>query len=231
VAETGNRRPISQRSSGWARWIAARLAEADTSPDLISVASAAVSLLAAALLVWAGSTGEAGLRAALFVAAGACIPLRLVCNLLDGMVAVEHGRGSSAGPIWNELPDRFSDVVVLVAAGYAARSSGIGLGTPAGWICAVLALSTAYVRELGHGLGFPADFSGPFAKQQRMLALVAACALSAVEPLWGWHGQSMLIALAIIALGTAFTTARRTRTLAIRLAERARQQEPPGGSP
>ncbi len=231
MAEIGSRRPIKQRSSGWARWAAARLAEADASPDLISAASAAVSLLGAALLVWAGSTAPGALRAALFVAAGACLPLRLVCNLLDGMVAVEHGRGASAGPIWNELPDRFSDVVVLVAAGYAARSSGLALGASAGWICAVLALSTAYVRELGHGLGFAPDFSGPFAKQQRMLALTAAAAVSAVEPLWGWRGQSMLIALGIVGLGTALTTARRTRTLAIRLAERAGQQEKPGGNP
>jgi phosphatidylglycerophosphate synthase len=221
VAETSNRRPIKQRSSGWAKRLAAWLAKEGASPDLISAASAAVSLLAAALMLWAGATLLTPLRAALFVAAGLLISLRLVCNLLDGMVAVEHGRGSSAGPIWNELPDRFSDVAVLVAAGYAARSSGLILGPPAGWICAVLALSTAYVRELGRGLGFPADFSGPFAKQQRMLALTAAAALSAVEPLWGWRGQSMLIALVIIALGTALTAARRTRTLAIRLARRA----------
>jgi len=221
VAETASRRPIKQRSSGWAKWMAGRLAEADTSPDLISAASVAVSVLGAALLLWAGATAEPFLRAALFVAAGVCIPLRLLCNLLDGMVAVEYGRGSSAGPIWNELPDRFSDVAVLVGAGYAVSSSGFGVGAPLGWTCAVLALSTAYVRELGHGLGFPADFSGPFAKQQRMLTLTAAAAVSAVEPLWGWRGQSMLIALVIIGLGTAFTTARRTRTLALRLAERA----------
>jgi hypothetical protein len=62
-----------------------------------------------------------------------------------------------------------------------------------------------------------------------MLALTAAAAVSAVEPLWGWRGQSMLIALGIVGLGTALTTARRTRTLAIRLAERAGQQEKPGG--
>jgi phosphatidylglycerophosphate synthase len=225
-----NRRPIKSRASGWAQTSARILAKAGASPNMISGASVAFAALGGALMALAGISGPA-LHGVALIAAAACIQARLICNLLDGMVAVEHGRGSSAGPIWNELPDRFSDVVVLVAAGYAARSSGLGFGSPEGWICAVLALSTAYVRELGHGLGFPADFSGPFAKQQRMLALTAACAVSAIEPLWGWHGESMAIALGIIALGPAFTTARRTRTLAIRLAERAAQQERPGGSP
>jgi phosphatidylglycerophosphate synthase len=221
VADTANRRPIKQRGSAWAQRSAAWLADGGASPDLISACSAAISLLGAALLLAAGGTSLLPLRAALFVGACACIQLRLLCNLLDGMVAVEHGRGSSAGPIWNELPDRFSDVVLLVGAGYSARFGGELLFTAAiGWSCAVLALSTAYVRELGRGLGFPADFSGPFAKQQRMAALTIAGLVSAAEPLWGWHGQTMLIVLVIIALGTLATTARRTARLARNLAQR-----------
>src|SRR5439155_22139852 len=55
----------------------------------------------------------------LFVAAAACIQLRLLCNLLDGMVAVEGGLKSESGEIYNELPDRIADTLVLVGAGYA----------------------------------------------------------------------------------------------------------------
>ena len=80
---------------------------------------------------------------------------------------------------------------------------------------------TAYVRELGRGLGFPADFSGPMAKPHRMAALTATCAVAAFEPLWGWQGQAIAIGLAIIVLGTIWTAARRTRTLAARLAAAA----------
>jgi phosphatidylglycerophosphate synthase len=224
VADTGNRRPIKQRGSAWAQWLAAWMADGDVNPNLVSASSGAFALLGAALLLAAGGTPLPLVRAALFIGAGACIQLRLVCNLLDGMVAVEHGRGSSSGPIWNELPDRLSDVVLLVAAGYCARLGGSLLFTAAiGWTCAVLALSTAYIRELGRGLGFPADFSGPFAKQQRMMALTAAALVSAAEPLWGWHGLTMLIALVIIAFGTLATAARRTATLARRLSQRFRE--------
>ena len=46
--------------------------------------------------------------------------LELLCNLLDGMVAVEGGLGGPTGPLWNELPDRIADSVFIVALGMAA---------------------------------------------------------------------------------------------------------------
>jgi phosphatidylglycerophosphate synthase len=219
VAEPANRRPIKSREAGWAHWLAKRLADGDVRPDLISGASIAFALLGAALLLAAGVIEVAGVRAVLLLGAAAMIQLRLVCNLLDGMVA-ERGRSSSAGAIWNELPDRFSDVALLAAAGYCAGASGLMFAVEIGWICACLALLTAYLREMGRGFGFAADFSGPMAKPQRMAALTIACVISALEPLWGWRGQTLLIALATVAIGTAITAARRTRTLARRLADR-----------
>jgi phosphatidylglycerophosphate synthase len=175
-------------------------------------------------MLGAGVTGPAAARAPLLVVAAACIQLRLLCNLLDGMVAVEYGRGSSAGPIWNELPDRLSDVILLAAAGYSASAGGIRFASEAGWIAAMLALLTAYLRELGRGLGFPSDFSGPMAKQRRMDVLALACLVSTLEPLWRWRGGTLTIGLVVIALGAAVTAVRRTRALARRLKERAGPQ-------
>ncbi len=230
MTDTANRRPIRQRQSPWARWMAQRLAEEGASPDLISVAGAACATLAGGLLLAGDAAHPIWLRAPLLIAAAVFIQMRMLFNMLDGMVAIEHGRASPAGPIWNELPDRYSDVVVLVCAGYAARQGGVLFSAAAGWTCAILALAAAYVRELGCGLGLPADFSGPFAQQQRMLALTVAAAVSAVEPLWGWAGQTLMLALIVVAAGTAHTTARRTLTLARRLAERAREQPGQEGS-
>jgi phosphatidylglycerophosphate synthase len=227
MAELDNRRPIKSRGAGWAHRAADALADANASPDLISAASFAFSSLGAALLLGAGMTPLWPLRAAMLLTAAACIQLRLVCNLLDGMVAVEHRLSSPAGAIWNELPDRFSDVVLLAGAGYGAAGGGIMFAVELGWVCASLALLTAYLRELGRGLGFAADFSGPMAKPQRMAALTIACVIGALEPLWGWRGQTLTIALAIVGLGTAFTAYRRTRTLARRLAD----QKNEGGIP
>jgi hypothetical protein len=41
------------------------------------------------------------------------------------------------------------------------------------------------------------------------------------EPLWGWRGETLLIALAVIAAGCAVTVWRRTSRLAKGLRERA----------
>ena len=213
-----NRRPLKTRSASWARAAAARLAKANVSPDAISCASVACAVLGGSLLMLAGGLGPAG-RAAALIGAALCIQLRLLCNLLDGLVAVEHGKATPAGPLWNELPDRVADVLFLVGAGYGARTAGLHGAEAVGWLAAVLAVTTAYVRELGRGLGQPADFSGPMAKPHRMAALTIACLISLFEPIWGGNGQLMFAALAIIAVGTLITVVRRTRRLAIRLSD------------
>ena len=102
---------------------------------------------------------------------------------------------------------------MLVGAGYAAATA-CDLAPTLGWLATALAILTAYVRELGRGLGFAADFCGPMAKPHRMAALTVSCAVAAAEPLWGWHGEALVIGLTIIAVGTALTAARRTWRLA-----------------
>jgi len=220
MGELDNRRPLKSRGSGWARTMAAALAGAGAKPDTISALSVAFAAVGSAMLLWSGAA-QGVVRVAALLLAAACIQLRLLCNLLDGMVAVEHGKGSTAGPIWNELPDRFADVMFLASAGYAASYAGATGGIAAGWLASCAALMTAHVRELGRGLGFAADFSGPMAKPHRMAALTLAVAIAAAEPLWGWRGQSLLIGLAVIAAGAFVTLARRTLTLALQLRERS----------
>jgi len=217
-----NRRPLKTRSKAWAGALASSLGQARVSPDMISLFSVVFAVLGAALLMTAGLEEQPVLRGLMLIMAAVFVQLRLLANMLDGMVAVEHGLGSSAGPIWNELPDRIADALFLVGAGYAAWGMGLTAGSWVGWLAAFLAVMTAYVRELGRGLDFPADFSGPMAKPHRMFARTVTCALSAVEPLWGGDGQVLMIGLGVIVAGTAWTVVRRTATLAKRLAERDR---------
>lgn len=212
-----NRRPLKTRSARWAAALASALGRARVSPDTISLASVIVAALGGVLLLAAGQQDVAGFRAACLIAAAVCIQLRLLANMLDGMVAVEHGLGSTAGPIWNELPDRIADALFLVGAGYGAWLAGQSDGAWLGWLAAVLAVLTAYVRELGRGLGQPANFSGPMAKPHRMFALTVTCLVAAAEPLWGWQGESLVIGLTVIAAGSLWTVIRRTRRLAARL--------------
>jgi len=221
VNEAGeNRRPLRSRDTGWARAAAAALARRRVSPDAVSAGSVVFAVLGCGAFLATGRLSGVERIVALLLAAVA-IQLRLMCNLLDGMVALEHSRGSPSGPIWNELPDRLADVLFLIGAGYGAALAGIGWAAAAGWLAAVLAVLAAYVRELGRGLGQPADFSGPGAKPQRMAALTAAAAVSClVEPRWLRPGEAMALALVLISTLTLITVVRRTRHLARRLAAR-----------
>ena len=202
MAQDDNRRPLASRDSGWARSIARRLSAAAITPNQISMASMVMAAFAGASF-WLAGTADAGARVALLVAVALFCQFRLLCNLFDGMVAIEGGKQEPDGPFWNEFPDRIADILIFVGAGY-------GAGVPAlGWAAAGLAVLTAYTRELGRTCGLPADFSGPMAKQHRMATITAAALLSLVEPLWRGHNEVLVIALWLIAVGAALTTLRR----------------------
>ncbi len=148
----------------------------------------------------------------LLALAAVLIPLRLLCNLLDGMVAVEHAKASPTGELYNDVPDRVSDTAVLIGAGYAPTAI-----PELGYTAAVLALFVTYIRTLGRGLGQGSDFRGPMAKQQRMWLVAAPALFLALAP-HAWRPQHLMtIALAIISLGCIITAARRLRSLAHRL--------------
>ena len=108
-------------------------------------------------------------------------------------MAIECDRRSPTGELFNELPDRVSDVLALVAAGYAV--TWVGWAPELGWTAALAAVLTAYVRALGGSLGLAQDFSGPLAKPHRMALLTAACAGSLAELAVGFEGRVLTVAL------------------------------------
>lgn len=198
----GSRRPIKSRNTRWAAAAAGFLARHGVKPNQISIASAVFGAGAgAALAVSAGGRFW-------FVVAAACIQARLLCNLFDGMVAVEGGFRTKSGEIFNELPDRFADAFIFIGAGYAA------VVTPwseaLGWTCAVLSVLTAYVRALGASAGAGQHFCGPMAKQHRMAVVTAACVVSYSLELARVSFPVITLALAVIALGCLVTVFRRT---------------------
>jgi phosphatidylglycerophosphate synthase len=202
-----DRRPLKSRSTGWARSLSAALVRAGAAADHVSLAGIFFAVAGAALLVLVPHP------AALFGAA-ACVQLRLLCNLLDGMVAVEGGRKSALGVLYNEIPDRIEDSALIVALGYAA-------GVPVvGWYAALVAAITAYLRLLGGTLGLPQDFRGPMAKPHRMAVLTAGCLVGAVEMAAFGTLRALEAAAWVIAVGATLTCGTRTRALARALSGR-----------
>lgn len=205
-----NRRPISARNTRWAAACARWLVSSGATPNGISIASIGCGVAAGAAF-WGTAATEGWVRALLFVGAAAGIQARLLCNLFDGMVAVEGGLKTKSGDIFNELPDRFADWAVLLGAGYAA---GAGLhGVVLGWAASLLALFTAYVRALGASAKASQHFEGPMAKQHRMAVMTAAAVVSAVVAVTrpGWPVVEW--ALWIVTVGSGLTVLRRTAAI------------------
>jgi phosphatidylglycerophosphate synthase len=206
------RRELRTRNAGWARLLARQLARVGVRPNAVSIASVVFAAGAGVCLAISPAAGG-GARAALLLAAAALTQLRLLCNLLDGLLAVEQRLATRNGVLYNEIPDRIADVLVLAGGGYAAASS-LSWGATLGWGAAALALFTAYVRVLGGSLGVTQTFAGPMAKQHRMFTLTAAAMTSAAEAWFGLPMRAMPLGLLIIIAGSIVTIARRIHGIA-----------------
>ncbi|QFI64983.1 CDP-alcohol phosphatidyltransferase family protein [Sinorhizobium alkalisoli] len=210
VSEAGekpsaDRRPIAARQSGFARWLTALLLKTPITPNQISVLSIAFAAIGAAAILFAPRWPL------LYLIAVLCTQLRLLCNLLDGMVAVEGGRGSAVGALYNEFPDRVADSVLIVALGYAAEAGWLG------WAGALAAALTAYVRVFGGSLGQAQDFRGPMAKQHRMALISLACVLALFEAALTTERLVLYGAAWIILVGSFLTCLTRTRAIVSRI--------------
>ncbi|MEQ1818858.1 MAG: CDP-alcohol phosphatidyltransferase family protein [Terricaulis sp.] len=180
MADEQSRRPIGQRSRFYAVYLTRVLAKSGVTPNFISFTSVIFAGLAGACFYTSGIS-DGGDRIMLLLGGALFCQLRLLANMLDGMVAVEAGKGSPDGPIWNELPDRFADIFILVGAGYGVAATGMFDAT-LGWAAAVAAVMTAYVREVGKAAGAPADYSGPMAKPHRMFWMTMFALVSVFDP-------------------------------------------------
>jgi phosphatidylglycerophosphate synthase len=203
---TAPRRQLATRQSGWAVALARWLARRGLRPNTVSILG--IVFAAASGLAFAMSPNlDGGVRAAVLVAAAAGIQLRLLCNLLDGMLAVEEGLKSKTGDIYNEVPDRLADIFILLGAGYSARD--LPYGVTLGWAAALAAVLTAYVRVFAGSIGATQHFIGPMAKQHRMFTLTVATLAAVAETVAGVPARAIRIGLALIIAGAIVTAIRR----------------------
>lgn len=207
-----NRRPISSRETGWANKIAKKLAKKSITPNQISVASILFALLGTFSLIYLQNFYG-------FILCILFIQARLLCNLFDGMVAIEGGKKTLSGPLYNEFPDRIADTLLLVGLGYAVFIPSLG------WLAALLAFATAYIRVFANTINIPQTFIGPMAKQHRMAVISIACLVAQFEWLYNMTHYSLNIALLIIIAGSALTCYYRTNYLLTSL--KIKEQEHP----
>lgn len=195
-----NRRPISSRSSKWANAFAKYLASKSITPNQISILSIFFALFGTLCLIYLQDYFG-------FILCIVFIQARLLCNLFDGMVAIEGGKKTASGAIFNEFPDRIADTLLLLGMGYASSFETLA------WLASLLALATAYIRVFASSLNLEQNFMGPMAKQHRMAVMSVACLIAQFEWLYSNTYHTFYIALWFIIVGCIITCYRRTAYL------------------
>lgn len=214
TGEPTDRRPLTSRNSAIAQRAASWLGSTSVTPNQLSIGSILAGVLA---LVSCATTlaFDDALRPWAFIVAALACQLRLLCNLLDGMVAIEAGKQTRDGAFWNEMPDRIADISILLGVGIAAQWPSLG------WAAATLAVFVAYLRELGKGIDGVVDFQGPMAKQHRMalvtIALLLAAGANMLLAERVLEQQILRAALWVCITGCLITLFRRSRSMLGRL--------------
>jgi phosphatidylglycerophosphate synthase len=140
-------------------------------------------------------------------------------------VAIASQRASPVGELYNEVPDRVSDVAVFIGLGYATGGMAV-----LGYAAACAAVFTAYVRAMGKVAGATQEFCGPMAKQHRMFLVTIVGVFNGLSPAaWQSAGRetwgAAAIVLAVIIAGCLLTSVRRLLRPAATL-KKTRHEQP-----
>ncbi len=208
------RRPMFTRDWNISKQLTRWLVAGKVSPNAISLVGMAGGIATGLALA---ATTLPGLASAMYLIAAAGIIVRALGNLLDGMVAVESRTASPLGELFNEVPDRVSEIAILIGAGCA-----VGGNATLGLLAALVAVLVAYVRAEGKVVGASQHYCGPMAKPERMLVIFLIALYCGLTPA-RWqpamqigHQQFglMSIGLAIIVAGGILTAIRRLKRIA-----------------
>lgn len=192
-----DRRNLKSRSTFWAKSLAKALAKTNITPNQISILSILMSLIAMIAFYYSVNHPYLLLIAAFF------IQMRLLCNLLDGMVAIEYKKKSNLGDIYNDLPDRFADIFIIL--GLTLSVANMPYAIQIGGLAVIFAVMTAYIRVLGRSLGTQSYFIGPLAKQHRMFVCTLCAVLQYLFYLLNIDFPVIYYGLYVIAIGSLIT--------------------------
>jgi phosphatidylglycerophosphate synthase len=226
-----------ERGRSWFLPLARRLSARGVTPDALTIAGLAFSLLAALLL----ARGD-------FLPAAFVLALTGLCDMLDGDVARLSGSASRFGAFLDSTLDRAGEGALFagIAFYYFARSQGAALwldgsgdgaryGDADGRTLAVLALATlilsflvSYTRARAEGLSLECKV-GIMERPERLLMLLAG-ALLGPRFLPGVLGLLFLLTLVTV-LQRVYHVRRLTRPISAPHPEAFRERPDPGPDP
>lgn len=167
-------------------------------PDLFTYGALVLSSVAGLALAWAGSS-----PAWLWLVPPSLI-LRLLFNLMDGLLARELGLADAMGEVKNEFGDRIADAAIflgIACGGYAdPRLAALVIA---------LILSVSYLGILGKAIGGVRVYGGVFGKGDRMITL----AVFTLYPALTTDLASYNVYLALAGIAAGLTILQRLRIL------------------
>jgi CDP-diacylglycerol---glycerol-3-phosphate 3-phosphatidyltransferase len=142
------------------RPLTGRLAAAGVTANQITLAAAALSIVAGAVIAAMPTTAWVFwlLPLALFV--------RMALNAIDGMLAREHGQASKLGMFLNEICDVVSDLALILPFALVPPFAPWGVVA-----FALTAFMTEFAGVLGVAAGAGRRYDGPLGKSDRAAAL------------------------------------------------------------
>ena len=172
------------------------------SPDVLSLVSIVVAGIGGASLALSPSVP------ALLLVVPVAAAIRLVLNLLDGMVARRLGPGRPVGELWNEVGDRIADLLFVGGLAFVPA-----VGPWLGLSAVLAALLASYAGITARAAGGRRQYGGVMSKPGRMivLALAAPAAFVTGDPRW------LVGAAVVLIVGSLLTLAQRLRTAVIEL--------------
>jgi len=167
-------------------------------PDVFTYGALILSGIAASALVQAGSN-----QSWLWLVPP-CVLLRLVFNLMDGLVARARGLADSWGEVKNEFGDRIADALIFLGLGYAGYTDARLVE-----VVIALVLLVSYLGILSKTVGGPRVYKGAFGKGDRMLSLAGFTFC----PLLSGHLTSFNWYLEFAILAATLTIVQRLRSI------------------
>jgi len=167
-------------------------------PDVFTYGALAISFVAAFAFLLAGSD-----RAWLWLVPPLLI-LRLLFNLMDGLVARERGLASMWGEVKNEFGDRIADVAIFLGLAFGGY-----VDTRLAALALALILCVSYLGVLGKPLAGERVYGGIFWKGDRMISL----AVFTLYPVLTGNLASYNWYLALAALAATVTIVQRLRII------------------
>ena len=160
------------------------LARANIHPHVLTVLGFLLSLLAANFFRVGG-----------FFWAGIFIILGGTCDILDGRLARDTGKGSAYGALFDSTIDRYSEIFIFLGLTWFyydhSRSTVLVI-----LLAVAGSMMVSYTRARAEGLGFECKV-GILQRQHRIILLLGGALLGAIP---GTRHAAMLVAIWIIAI-------------------------------